>query len=30
VVFLTDGRVTDQLLDPTPVAVIDHMRRISN
>src|SRR5829696_7266358 len=30
VVFLTDGRVTDQLLDPTPDAVIDHMRRISN
>jgi putative ABC transport system ATP-binding protein len=30
VVFLTDGRVTDQLLDPTPDAVIDHMRRITN
>jgi putative ABC transport system ATP-binding protein len=30
VVFLTDGRVTDHLLDPTPDAVIDHMRRISN
>jgi putative ABC transport system ATP-binding protein len=30
VVFLTDGRVTDQLVDPTPDAVIDHMRRISS
>ena len=30
VVFLADGRVTDQLLDPTPDAVIDHMRRITN
>ena len=30
VVFLADGRVTDQLVDPTPDAVIDHMRRISN
>jgi putative ABC transport system ATP-binding protein len=30
VVFLTDGHVTDQLIDPTPDAVIDHMRRISN
>jgi len=29
VVFLTDGRVTDQLLEPTPDAVIDHMRRIT-
>jgi putative ABC transport system ATP-binding protein len=30
VVFLTDGHVTDQLIDPTPDAVIDHMRRISS
>jgi putative ABC transport system ATP-binding protein len=30
VVFLDDGRVTDQLADPTPGAVIDHMRRIGN
>ena len=30
VVFLADGRITDQLADPTPGAVIDHMRRISN
>jgi putative ABC transport system ATP-binding protein len=30
VVFLADGRVTDQLADPTPDAVIDHMRRLSN
>jgi len=30
VVFLTDGRITDQLLDPTPDGVIDHMRRLSN
>jgi putative ABC transport system ATP-binding protein len=30
VVFLADGGVTDQLVDPTPDAVIDHMRRISS
>jgi len=30
VVFLADGQVTDQLLDPTPDAVIDHMRRMSD
>ena len=30
VVFLADGSVTDQLPDPTPDAVIDHMRRLSN
>ncbi len=30
VVFLADGRITDQLADPTPDAVIDHMRRLSN
>jgi putative ABC transport system ATP-binding protein len=30
VVFLADGRVTDELSDPTPDAVIDHMRRITN
>jgi putative ABC transport system ATP-binding protein len=30
VVFLADGRITDQLTDPTPDAVLDHMRRLSN
>jgi len=30
VVFLTDGRVTDQLFDPNPDAVLDHMRRLGN
>ena len=30
VVFLADGRITDQLSDPTPDAVLDHMRRLSN
>jgi putative ABC transport system ATP-binding protein len=30
VVFLTDGRITDQLLDPTPDTVLDHMRRLGN
>jgi putative ABC transport system ATP-binding protein len=30
VVFLADGSVTDQLPDPTPDAVIDHMRRLSD
>ncbi len=29
VVFLADGRITDQLADPTPDAVLDHMRRLS-
>jgi hypothetical protein len=29
-VFLADGRITDQLFDPTPDSVIDHMRRLSN
>jgi putative ABC transport system ATP-binding protein len=28
VVFLADGRITGQLADPTPDAVIDHMRRL--
>ncbi|HEY5877255.1 MAG TPA: ABC transporter ATP-binding protein [Ilumatobacteraceae bacterium] len=28
VVFLADGRITDQLADPTPAAVLDHMRRL--
>jgi putative ABC transport system ATP-binding protein len=28
VVFLADGRVIDQLADPTPDAVLDHMRRL--
>jgi putative ABC transport system ATP-binding protein len=28
VVFLADGRITDQLADPTPDAVLDHMRRL--
>ena len=27
-VFLADGRITDQLADPTPAAVLDHMRRL--
>ncbi len=30
VVFLADGRITDQLFDPTPDSVLDHMRRLSN
>jgi hypothetical protein len=30
VVFLADGRITDQLANPTPDTVIDHMRRITN
>lgn len=30
VVFLADGRITDELLDPTPETVIDHMRRLGN
>jgi len=30
VVFLADGRITDQLADPTPDAVLDHMRRLSH
>ena len=30
VVFLADGRITDQLFDPTPDSVIDQMRRLSN
>jgi len=30
VVFLADGRVTDEVADPTPDAVIDHMRRLGN
>jgi putative ABC transport system ATP-binding protein len=30
VVFLADGRITDQLSDPTPDAVLDHMRRLGN
>jgi putative ABC transport system ATP-binding protein len=30
VVFLADGRVTDQLAEPTPDAVLDHMRRLSS
>lgn len=30
VIFLADGRITDQLLDPTPDTVLDHMRRIGN
>jgi putative ABC transport system ATP-binding protein len=30
VVFLADGRITDELADPTPDAVLDHMRRLSN
>ncbi len=30
VVFLTDGQITDQLFDPTPDTVLDHMRRLGN
>ena len=30
VVFLADGRITDELRDPTSDAVFDHMRRLSN
>jgi putative ABC transport system ATP-binding protein len=30
VVFLADGRVTDDLTDPTPDAVVDHMRRLGS
>ena len=29
VVFLADGRLTDELFDPTPAAVLDHMRRLN-
>jgi len=30
VVFLADGRITEQLFQPTPDTVLDHMRRIGN
>ncbi len=30
VVFLADGRIIDQLIAPTPDAVLDQMRRLSN
>jgi putative ABC transport system ATP-binding protein len=30
VIFLADGRVTDWLTEPSPDAVLDHMRRLSN
>ena len=30
VVFLADGRITDQLADPTPDAVLEHMRRLTH
>ena len=30
VVFLADGRITAHLADPTPAAVLDQMRRLSN
>ena len=30
VVFLADGRITHELADPTPDAVLDHLRRLSN
>lgn len=30
VVFLADGRITDELHEPTPDTVLDRMRRISN
>ena len=29
VVFLADGRLTDELFDPTPAAVLDHMRQLN-
>jgi putative ABC transport system ATP-binding protein len=29
VIFLADGRVTDRLTEPTPDAVLDHMRRLT-
>ncbi len=30
VVFLADGRITDELHQPTPDTVLDHMRRLGN
>jgi putative ABC transport system ATP-binding protein len=30
VIFLADGRVTDRLSEPTPDAVLDHMRRLAD
>ena len=30
VVFLADGRITDELHRPTPDTVLDHMRRLGN
>jgi len=30
VIFLADGRVTNQIFDPTPDGVLDHMRRLGN
>ncbi len=30
VVFLADGQITDELHEPTPDTVLDHMRRIGN
>lgn len=30
VVFLADGQITDQLFQPTPDTVLDHMRRLGN
>lgn len=30
VVFLADGRITDELYQPTPDTVLDHMRRLGN
>jgi hypothetical protein len=29
-VFLADGRITDQLENPNPDVVLDHMRRLTN
>jgi putative ABC transport system ATP-binding protein len=29
VVFLADGRITDQIADPSPDVVLDHMRRLT-
>jgi putative ABC transport system ATP-binding protein len=30
VVFLADGRIVDELFNPTPDTVLDHMRRLTN
>ena len=30
VVFLNDGRIVDEMLEPTPDAVLDHIKRIGD